>query len=173
MMEVMKHVGRAATKVKAHRDASPTALRREKLAAMLGPRRAQAAAVRAPRRAPDATKPTAARAPTPAAASAPAAASSVDGVALGADGHLIDPKQWTESLATKIAATLGIELDEPRRALVRFARAEFEAKGTSPNIRRITQGAQVATKDVYALFPKAPGRAIAKIAGIPKPIGCI
>jgi sulfur relay (sulfurtransferase) DsrC/TusE family protein len=33
--------------------------------------------------------------------------------------------------------------------------------------------ASVATKDLYALFPKAPGRTIAKIAGLPKPAGCL
>jgi dissimilatory sulfite reductase related protein len=43
----------------------------------------------------------------------------------------------------------------------------------SPNIRRITLELGVSTKDVYALFPKAPARTIAKIAGIPKPAGCL
>jgi sulfur relay (sulfurtransferase) DsrC/TusE family protein len=37
----------------------------------------------------------------------------------------------------------------------------------------LTQIASVTTKDIYALFPKAPGRTIAKIAGLPKPAGCL
>jgi hypothetical protein len=51
-----------------------------------------------------------------------------------------------------------------------FARADFEDR-VSPNIRRITQAPGVTTKDIYALFPKAPGAHIAKIAGLPKPAG--
>ena len=57
--------------------------------------------------------------------------------------------------------------------LVDAARADFEATRVSPNIRRLTQVSGVATKDVYALFPKAPGRTLAKIAGLPKPAGCL
>ncbi len=54
-----------------------------------------------------------------------------------------------------------------------FARKDFLENKASPNIRRLTQGTSLATKDIYALFPKAPARTIAKIAGIPKPTGCI
>jgi TusE/DsrC/DsvC family sulfur relay protein len=109
-------------------------------------------------------------APSPAARQVTA---TIDGVALAADGHLADPRTWTETLAGKIAASQGIELDEARWAVVRYARASFESTGASPNIRRLTQGTSLATKDLYALFPKAPARTIAKIAGIPKPAGCI
>ena len=169
MMEMMRHVGRAARAVTDHRQSSPEQLRRERLAAVLGPRKKKAVGVERPAPA------TVARVAAERAAGKPATpvAAVLDGVVFGADGHLADPKQWTEALAVKIAAAQSIELDAPRWALVRFARAEFEGKGVSPNIRRITQGADVATKDVYALFPKAPGRTIAKIAGIPKPMGCI
>ena len=45
--------------------------------------------------------------------------------------------------------------------------------GRPGRLRRLTQGTELATKDLYALFPKAPARTVAKIAGIPKPVGCI
>ncbi len=57
--------------------------------------------------------------------------------------------------------------------LIDAARSDYADTGMSPNIHRLTQIAGVTTKDVYALFPKAPGRTIAKIAGLPKPVGCI
>ena len=167
----------SARTVEAHRGTSSVSVQREKLAAVLGPKRQRAKPV-APQSRPGtrATRPTPATSAarvTPAAASGRIVPSRIDGVALNADGHLADPKQWNDAIATEIAATLGITLDDARWTLVRFARAEFEAKGSAPNIRRITQGAQVSTKDVYALFPNAPGRTIAKIAGVPKPVGCI
>jgi tRNA 2-thiouridine synthesizing protein E len=167
MMEVMRHVGRAARAVKEKRDADPKRAQREKLAAAIGPRRNKPVGA-AP--APD-------RAPPLSACAVPAKPQSVaaviDGVAFTADGHLADPKAWNETLAAKIAASLAIELDDARWALVRTARADFEKVGASPNIRRLTQLSSLGTKEVYALFPKAPARTVAKIAGIPKPAGCI
>ena len=167
MMEVMRHVGHAAKAVKAQRATSPEELRRQKLAAVLGPRKKRTLGVERP------VPPVVARTQATGVAPGPEASAVIEGVTFGADGHLRDPAQWTPDLGVKIAALQGLELDEPRWALVRFARAEFETKGAAPNIRRITQGANVSTKDVYALFPKAPGRTIARIAGIPKPVGCI
>jgi TusE/DsrC/DsvC family sulfur relay protein len=153
MMEVMRHVGRAAKAISDEKKARPAATQKEKLAAVLGPRRKGTCAV-----------------PTQGPA---AVAAVIDGVAFGADGHLADPTVWTPDLALRLAAAQNIALDEARWSVVQFARKDFEATSVSPNIRRITQGTGLGTKDIYALFPKAPGRTIAKIAGIPKPAGCI
>ncbi len=143
--------------------AAPADERKAKLAAVLGPRRKEPgpAPVRPPER-----RAAPARAPAP----APVA---IDGFAFGADGHLSDPSTWTTDLAVKIATRENVVLDEARWAVVKAARADFEKTGASPNIRRLTQEAKLSTKEVYALFPKAPGRTISKIAGIPKPVGCI
>jgi TusE/DsrC/DsvC family sulfur relay protein len=73
----------------------------------------------------------------------------------------------------KIAAAQGVGMSEAHWKVVEFVRADFEATKVSPNIRRITQATGVSTKDLYTLFPKAPARTVAKIAGIPKPAGCI
>ena len=181
MMEVMRHVGRAAKVVAEEKKASPLATQKAKLAAVLGPRRKAALGTeRTPARGPAPSAASArAREPGPPAAcaaptSGPAAVAAViDGVAFGADGHLADPRVWTPDLALKLGAAQGVTLDEARWAVIQFARRDFEATSASPNIRRITQGTGLATKDLYALFPKAPGRTIAKIAGIPKPAGCI
>lgn len=103
----------------------------------------------------------------------PETASVIDGIAFGADGHMVDPKAWNRALAPKLASALGVTLEDAHYKLIDFARSDFEATGVSPNIRRITQGTGLSTKDVYVLFPKAPGRTIAKIAGLPKPAGCL
>jgi len=170
MMEVMRHVGRAARAVQEQRKADPNAERKAKLAAVLGPRKKKALGV-------ERTIPAQKLGPPPACA-VPAtkpreAVAVIDGVAFGADGHLADPKTWTPELAQKLAAAQGLTLDEARWAVVTFARTDFEATSMSPNIRRLTQGTNLATKDIYTLFPKAPARTVAKIAGIPKPAGCI
>lgn len=180
MMEVMRHVGRAAAAVAEQRKADPNEQKRARLAETLGPRRKKALGTE--RTPAPAARPAAAAKPTglgppPGCAvpsRGPAEVSAViEGVAFGADGHLADPKAWTPELAQKIAAIQGVTLDEARWTVVKFARADFEQTGASPNIRRLTQGTNLTTKDVYALFPKAPARTIAKVAGIPKPAGCI
>ncbi len=167
MMDVMRHVGRVARAVDEQRRADPTEAKKAKLAAVLGPRKKKVLGVEraaAPKAAPPPSRTAANAAPPPAV---------IDGVAFGPDGHLADPQTWTPELAEKIAAVQGITLDPPRWNVVKFARAEFDKNGASPNIRRLTQGTELATKEIYSLFPKAPARTVAKIAGIPKPVGCI
>lgn len=177
MMDVMRHVGRAAVIVAKNRAESPEAQKRAKLASIIGPRKRALGTERTPARPPEPRAAARADLGPPAACAVPAkpspVAAVIDGVAFTADGHLADAKAWTEELAVRIAAAQGVALGEAQWTVVRFARADFEATGVSPNIRRITQGTELATKDLYALFPKAPARTVAKIAGIPKPAGCI
>jgi tRNA 2-thiouridine synthesizing protein E len=97
----------------------------------------------------------------------------IDGIAYTADGHLADASAWTRTLGEALARLQGVTLTDAHRAVLEAARSDFATTGVSPNIRRLTQIAGVSTKDIYALFPKAPGRTIAKIAGLPKPAGCL
>jgi tRNA 2-thiouridine synthesizing protein E len=52
-------------------------------------------------------------------------------------------------------------------------RSVFEKEGDAPSIRRLTKESGVDTKTLYALFPKGPAKRAAKIAGLPKPTGCV
>lgn len=98
----------------------------------------------------------------------------IDGVAFDDKGYVADPSQWTEDLARAIAAAQGIpELNERHWAALMAARNDYLDNGVSPNIRRITTISDVTTKELYQLFPKAPGMTVARVAGIPKPVGCI
>lgn len=182
LMEVMRHVGRASAIVSAERAARPLSQKRAKLDAVLGARKRALGTER--------TRPAAVPPPPPPAAlakKAPAAAHEscavpnvpqavsavVDGLSFSADGHMTDASQWTPDVGRKLAALQGVELGDAHWKVIEFARADFAATQTSPNIRRITQQMGTTTKDLYALFPKAPGRTIAKIAGLPKPAGCL
>ena len=52
-------------------------------------------------------------------------------------------------------------------------RTEFDEKGDAPSIRKLTKESGVSVKELYQLFPKGPAKKAAKIAGLPKPKGCI
>jgi len=95
-------------------------------------------------------------------------------IELDADGHLANKADWDENLAKEIAKIEGInELNERHWLVLNFMRKEFEAKGDAPSIRKLTKESGVSTKELYELFPGGPAKKAAKIAGIPKPKGCI
>jgi tRNA 2-thiouridine synthesizing protein E len=163
MMELLKKVGQGAAAAKRARQPRPRSAPRLPARAVAG-----GLAATAPKRAVAAAGPACATPKPP----GPAAVV-IDGVAFTADGHLADPAAWSRPLAERVAATLGVAMTEAHWRVVDFARADWEATKASPNIRRITTSIDVSTKELYALFPKAPARTVAKIAGTPKPAGCL
>ncbi len=95
-------------------------------------------------------------------------------VAVNDEGFLLDPDAWTEDLAEEIAREAGIgELTDRHWQVIRFMRAEYAAKGTGPTVRVLGRSSGVNVKELYELFPKGPAKTAARIAGIPKPRGCI
>jgi len=95
-------------------------------------------------------------------------------VELNEEGFLLDPSQWNEAMAVELAQRAGIEaMNDQQWKVVRFMRAEYEAKGTGPTVRVLGKTSGVTIKELYLLFPKGPAKLAAKIAGIPKPRGCI
>ena len=95
-------------------------------------------------------------------------------IELDADGNLANRGDWSEDLARELAAEDGIlELTPQHWAVINFMRTVFEKDGDAPSIRRLTKESGVDTKTLYALFPKGPAKRAAKIAGLPKPKGCI
>ncbi len=95
-------------------------------------------------------------------------------VAVNDEGFLTDPAQWREEMAPQIATAAGIpELTARHWQVIKFMRDEYEAKGTGPTVRVLGKTSGVSVKELYQLFPKGPAKTAAKIAGIPKPRGCI
>ena len=95
-------------------------------------------------------------------------------VELNDEGFFVHPEQWTEEMAAELARREGIDpLTDAHWKVIRFMRAEYEAKGTGPTVRVLGKTSGVSVKELYQLFPKGPAKVAAKIAGIPKPRGCI
>ncbi len=90
------------------------------------------------------------------------------------EGFFDDPEQWREEMAPQIAQEAGIETLTPEHwQVVKFMRHEYTDKGTGPSVRALSKTSGVSIKELYQLFPKGPAKLAAKIAGIPKPRGCI
>jgi TusE/DsrC/DsvC family sulfur relay protein len=89
------------------------------------------------------------------------------------EGYLTDPGAWTPEIAAALAAEEGVELTDRHWTVIRFVRDDYAQNGKSPSLRRITKQSGIDTKELYALFPKGPGKKVARIAGVPKPEGCV
>ncbi len=95
-------------------------------------------------------------------------------VEVNEEGFFEHPEQWTREMAPEIARDSGVtELTDAHWQVVNFMRSEFEIKGEGPTVRRLGKTSGVSIKELYQLFPKGPAKLAAKIAGIPKPRGCI
>ena len=91
-----------------------------------------------------------------------------------AEGFLTDPAQWNEAIGEEIARENGIsELTDRHWQVVRFMRERYLTSGSAPSIRSLGKESGVPVKELYQLFPKGPAKLAARIAGIPKPRGCI
>jgi len=91
-----------------------------------------------------------------------------------AEGFLQDPSQWSEALAEEWAAELGLApLTEDHWTVIRFMRDRYLTEGAAPTIRTLGKVSGVDVKTLYKLFPKGPAKLAARLAGIPKPKGCI
>ncbi len=94
--------------------------------------------------------------------------------ATDAEGFLLDPHAWIEALADEVARANGIAPLTPRHWVVlHFMRERWLATGSSPTVRAIGQSSGVSIKELYQLFPKGPAKLAAKVAGVPKPHGCV
>lgn len=91
------------------------------------------------------------------------------------EGFMTNPAEWDKDLAVELAKEEGIaELSPAHWTIIEFCRKTAAASsGKAPTLRQITTGSGVSTKELFALFPKGPGKKVAKISGLGKPEGCV
>lgn len=95
-------------------------------------------------------------------------------VQVNEEGFMTNPAEWTKEIAVELAKEEGIaELTPAHWAVIDFCRTSAADSGKAPTLRTITTGANVSTKDLFALFPKGPAKKVAKISGLGKPEGCV
>jgi tRNA 2-thiouridine synthesizing protein E len=88
------------------------------------------------------------------------------------EGYFTNPSQWTKELALEIGKEEGIQLTDKHYAVLEFLRDRF-AKGEALTIRSVGNSGIIDIKGFYGLFPGAPMKKAAKVAGIPKPASCV
>ena len=93
---------------------------------------------------------------------------------LDGDGFLTTPQIWDEEVARLFARYDGImEMNDKHWAIIKIIRSNWEEKGMAPMIRTICQETGVKLREIYELFPLGPARGACRVAGLPKPDGCV
>ncbi|MEO6732567.1 MAG: TusE/DsrC/DsvC family sulfur relay protein [Ferruginibacter sp.] len=93
-------------------------------------------------------------------------------ITVNEEGYLTDVHQWDEKVGEAIAADANITLTPRHWEVIKYLQKE-NANLVALTIRRIGKSNLVDIKEFYQLFPLAPLKTATKIAGIPKPAGCI
>jgi dissimilatory sulfite reductase related protein len=101
----------------------------------------------------------------------------VDGVTLelNDEGFLACPDRWTPGVAESLARSAeGLpELTDRHWRVINAIRAHYAAKGLAPMIRLLCVDTGLRLREIYELFPSGPARGACKVAGLPKPDGCV
>ncbi|MDP8206450.1 MAG: TusE/DsrC/DsvC family sulfur relay protein [Candidatus Electryonea clarkiae] len=90
------------------------------------------------------------------------------------DGFIQDPDLWNEQLANALALTEGVEtMGDEHWKLVKYLRDYYLQFGIAPMVRKLCKETGLPLKRVYELFPSGPAKGACKVAGLPKPTGCV
>jgi tRNA 2-thiouridine synthesizing protein E len=66
-----------------------------------------------------------------------------------------------------------VELSEGHWKVIRFLRTYYLQFGIAPMIRKLCKETGFQLKYIYQLFPTGPAKGACKLAGLPKPTGCV
>ena len=94
---------------------------------------------------------------------------------LNDEGFLAHPERWDRDVAAVLAREQeGIDaLGDKHWAAIDFIRAHYLEKGMAPMIRALCQGTGLRLREMHELFPSGPAKGACKVAGLPKPDGCV
>ncbi len=96
------------------------------------------------------------------------------------DGYLLDSAAWTRDFAESVARDEGIVLGEAHWQVIEFLRDYHRRYQLSPPMRVLVKvmapmlgEPKASSRRLYQLFPDGPAKQACKIAGLPKPVGCL
>ncbi|HHU86086.1 MAG: TusE/DsrC/DsvC family sulfur relay protein [Pelotomaculaceae bacterium] len=95
-------------------------------------------------------------------------------IELDEDGFIIDPEEWTEEVARVFAANEGIsDLTDEHWKIINYLHEYYAENQIAPMIRKLCKDTGFSLKRIYELFPSGPAKGACRIAGLPKPTGCV
>jgi tRNA 2-thiouridine synthesizing protein E len=90
------------------------------------------------------------------------------------DGFLKHPEVWSEEVARVFASSDGTgDLTDRHWAVINYIREYWQENDMAPMVRKVCRHTGLRLREVYELFPMGPAKGACKIAGLPKPDGCV
>ncbi len=90
------------------------------------------------------------------------------------DGFIQEPEKWDDAVAEDIAKTEDASpMGEEHWKLVRYLRDYYIKYEIAPPVRMVVKQTGLDLKKIYELFPSGPAKGACKVAGLPKPTGCV
>jgi len=90
------------------------------------------------------------------------------------DGFIQDPDNWDQPVALSLAETEGVhDMTDEHWKVVNYLREYYLQFSMAPMIRKLCKETGFPLKKIYELFPSGPAKGACKVAGLPKPTGCV
>ncbi len=90
------------------------------------------------------------------------------------DGFLQRWDDWDREVAIGLARLEDVhDMTDGHWRVVEYMRNHFGRFGKAPMIRKLCRDMRLRFSEVYELFPTGPVRGCCRIAGLPKPAGCV
>ncbi len=90
------------------------------------------------------------------------------------DGFIQEPQKWNKEVAEDLAKTENAyPMSEEHWKLVNYLRDYYLKFEIAPPIRMVVKQTGIDLKKIYQLFPGGPAKGACKVAGLPKPTGCV
>lgn len=90
------------------------------------------------------------------------------------DGFIESYSEFSEEWVQWVKREEGIEeLNEEHRKVIQVLQDYYEKNGIAPMVRILSKLTGFKLKHIYELFPSGPGKGACKMAGLPKPTGCV
>ncbi len=91
------------------------------------------------------------------------------------EGFLVHPEEWDRDVAEFLAQKEErIEaLTDDHWVVIDYIRNYYLEKNLAPMVRKLCQTSGFQLRYIYELFPSGPAKGACKVAGLPKPDGCV
>ena len=96
-------------------------------------------------------------------------------IQLNEEGFMMNPEEWNEDIALALAKSQeGIDsLTAEHWSAIRYIREYYEEKKMAPMVRKVCKNSGLSLTRIFELFPSGPAKGACKLAGLPKPDGCV
>ncbi|MFW8600065.1 TusE/DsrC/DsvC family sulfur relay protein [Desulfobacterota bacterium M19] len=91
------------------------------------------------------------------------------------DGFLTNGmEEWDDNWTDYVKALEGIsEMTDEHNKIISILQEYYKKNGIAPMVRILSKTTGFPLKRIYELFPSGPGKGACKMAGLPKPTGCV